>query len=72
LSAIPAIVWGFASTVGTVAATGRDIASPLPGNPVLVVAVAVVLGGLFGIASERLAALITRPAQAGLAGQEST
>jgi hypothetical protein len=59
LAAIPAIVWGFASTVGTVAVTGRSIASPLIGNPVLIVVVAMVLGGFFGIVSEALARLMT-------------
>jgi hypothetical protein len=60
LAAIPAIVWGFASTVGTVAVTGRDISYTASiGNPVLVVATALVLGGVFGIASERLAAALT-------------
>jgi hypothetical protein len=60
LAAIPAIVWGFASTVGTVAVTGRDISYTASiGNPVLVVATALVLGGVFGIASERLATALT-------------
>lgn len=52
LSKIPAIVWGFASTVGTVAATGRDITTTSLGNPALVAALAMVLGAVFGIASE--------------------
>jgi hypothetical protein len=59
LAAIPAIVWGFASTVGTVAVTGREVTEASLGNPVLMAAVAVVLGALFGIASEQLAALLS-------------
>jgi hypothetical protein len=57
---IPTIVWGFASTVGTVAMTGREILSAFPGNPVGIDAVARVLGGLFGIVSERVAGPLTR------------
>jgi Protein of unknown function (DUF1097) len=59
LSATPAIVWGFASTVGTVAVTGRAVTEGSLGNPVLTAAVAVALGGVFGIASERLAAVLS-------------
>jgi hypothetical protein len=60
LSALPAIVWGFASTVGTVAVTGRPVTEASIGNPALGAAVAVVLGGLFGIVSERVAEALTR------------
>lgn len=60
LTAIPAIVWGFATTVGTSAVTGRDVTyADSIGNPVLMVATALVLGGLFGIASERLAGVLS-------------
>ncbi|GAB4372862.1 MAG: hypothetical protein Kow00121_15560 [Elainellaceae cyanobacterium] len=52
LTAIPAIVWGFASTVGTTAATGQPITAPGLENPALVAAAAMVLGGLFGYLSE--------------------
>jgi hypothetical protein len=52
LSKIPATVWGFASTVGTVAATGHSITTASISNPALVAALAVVLGAVFGIASE--------------------
>ncbi len=52
LSAIPAIVWGFASTVGTTVATGKPITTFGPDNPALVAAAAMVLGGLFGYLSE--------------------
>jgi hypothetical protein len=46
LDVLPAIVWGFASTVGTTVASG--------GNPALAAAAALVLGGVFGFASEIL------------------
>lgn len=60
LAAIPAIVWGFASTVGTTAVTGREILySDSIGHPVLMVVTAMLLGGLFGIASEALANVMT-------------
>lgn len=59
LSKIPAIVWGFASTVGTVAATGYEITAAPPSNPALIAATAMVLGGLFGIASELWGAAMT-------------
>ncbi|HEY0792534.1 MAG TPA: DUF1097 domain-containing protein [Chthoniobacterales bacterium] len=52
LQAIPAIVWGFASTVGTSAATGHPITLLGIGNPAIVTAAAMVLGGLFGYLSE--------------------
>ena len=49
----PAIVFGFASFVGTTAATGHghnDIRSLA--NPTLVAAVSMLVGGLFGFVSE--------------------
>jgi hypothetical protein len=52
LSAIPAIVWGFASTVGTTIATGKSITTLGLENPGLVAAAAMVLGGCFGLLSE--------------------
>ena len=52
LSKIPAIVWGFASTVGTVAVTGDPITTPSIANPALIAALSMVLGAVFGIASE--------------------
>lgn len=61
LAAIPAIVWGFASTVGTTAVTGRDMLyADSIGHPVLIVVTAMLLGGLFGLASETLANVMTR------------
>jgi hypothetical protein len=59
LSKLPAIVWGFASTVGTVAATGHDITTASINNPALVAALSMVLGAVFGIASEYWGAAMT-------------
>ncbi|MEU6603396.1 DUF1097 domain-containing protein [Streptomyces flaveolus] len=64
LSKIPAIVWGFASTVGTVAATGQGITTASLSNPVLVAALSMVLGAVFGIASEYWGAVMTTRAAA--------
>lgn len=52
LTAIPAIVWGFASTVGTTVATGKPITTVGLENPGLVAAAAMILGGIFGYLSE--------------------
>jgi len=61
LTKIPAIVWGFASTVGTVAVTGRSVVyTDSIGNPVLMVATAMLLGGAFGIVSEQIAKMLTK------------
>lgn len=59
LSRIPAIVWGFASTVGTVAVTGQDITTASISNPALVAVLSMVLGAVFGIASEYWGAAMT-------------
>ncbi|MFJ3802599.1 DUF1097 domain-containing protein [Streptomyces sp. NPDC090088] len=64
LSKIPAIVWGFASTVGTVAATGHGITTASINNPALVAALSMVLGAVFGIASEYWGAAMTTRAAA--------
>ena len=54
LSATPAIVWGFASTVGTTAVTEVPITSASMTNPAIVTAVAMTIGALFGYLSEIL------------------
>ena len=54
LNVLPAIVWGFASTVGTTVASGKSITMIGLGNPALAAAAALVLGGVFGFASEIL------------------
>jgi hypothetical protein len=52
LNILPAIVWGFASTVGTTVATGKNITTIGIDNPALIAATALVVGGLFGYVSE--------------------
>jgi hypothetical protein len=64
LSILPAIVWGFASTVGTTVATSKPITTLGIDNPSLVAATALVVGGLFGYVSELLGeALADKSAQ---------
>ncbi|ACK52348.1 putative transmembrane protein [Methylocella silvestris BL2] len=52
LSFPPAIVFGFASTVGTMAATGKGILTGDISHPTIVAAVAMVVGAAFGYLSE--------------------
>jgi hypothetical protein len=59
LSILPAIVWGFASTVGTTVATGKPITTAGIDNPALVAATALVVGALFGYVSELLGEALT-------------
>ena len=59
LSILPAIVWGFASTVGTTVATGKPITTLGMDNPALVAATALVVGALFGYVSELLGDALT-------------
>jgi len=60
LTAIPAIVWGFASTVGTAIATSKPITTPGLENPALVATAAMILGGVFGYLSELWGDAMTR------------
>ncbi|WP_158940274.1 DUF1097 domain-containing protein [Burkholderia sp. S171] len=60
LSVLPAVVWGFASTVGTTVATGRAITTASIHNPALVAAAALITGALFGIVSEFVGDALTR------------
>lgn len=60
LTAIPAIVWGFASTVGTTATTGKPITTLGLENPAIVAATAMILGGVFGYFSEIWGDAMTR------------
>ncbi|MEA3116376.1 MAG: hypothetical protein QOG58_6175 [Caballeronia sp.] len=60
LSVLPAVVWGFASTVGTTVATGRAITTSGIHNPALVAAAALITGALFGIVSEVFGDALTR------------
>ncbi len=62
---LPAIVWGFASTVGITAVTGREIASTaIADNPTTFAIGAMVVGATFGLASEHLAKTLTTRAPA--------
>ena len=58
----PGIVFGFASTVGTTAATGYPITTVGLDNPALIAASAMVLGGAFGYVSEAFADLLVTKA----------
>ncbi|MGE0214748.1 DUF1097 domain-containing protein [Mycolicibacterium sp.] len=60
ISATPAIVFGFAMTVGTMAATGRGITETGLSHPALVAATTALVGAGFGLASEFGATLIGR------------
>lgn len=59
LSVLPAIVFGFASTVGTTAVMGTPITTVGIGNPALTAAAALLIGGVFGLVSERLGDMLT-------------
>jgi hypothetical protein len=60
LSVLPAIVWGFASTVGTMVATGKPITTVGVDNPAIVAAIALIIGGMFGYVSELLGEALTK------------
>lgn len=60
ISATPAIVFGFAMTVGTIAATGHSITEIGMSNPALIAATTALVGAAFGVASEYGAALVSR------------
>jgi Protein of unknown function (DUF1097) len=72
LTAIPAIVWGFASTVGTSIATARPITELSLHNPALVAAAAMILGASFGYASEAWGDAICRRRPAVLAAAQQS
>lgn len=59
LSAIPAIVWGFASTVAVTQVTGDPITLASVSNPALVTLAAMILGAVFGYLSESLGEALT-------------
>jgi Protein of unknown function (DUF1097) len=56
----PAIVFGFASTVGTVAATGQSMTVISPHHPTFIAAVAVLVGASFGYVSEMLTEFLAK------------
>jgi hypothetical protein len=59
--ALPAIFFGFSCTVGTVAVTGKPIATMALDSPVLVAATALLLGNVFGVLSRWFAELLGAP-----------
>ncbi len=59
LDVLPAVVWGFASTVGTTVATGNAITTVGIHNPALVAAAALITGAVFGFVSEKLGDALT-------------
>ncbi|WP_186161336.1 DUF1097 domain-containing protein [Burkholderia gladioli] len=63
LNVLPAVVWGYASTVGTSIATAHPITTAGWHNPLLVAAAALVTGASFGFGSERFAGLLSRKPQ---------
>ncbi|CAN5465135.1 hypothetical protein BH11ACT7_BH11ACT7_13870 [soil metagenome] len=60
ISATPAIVFGFAMTVGTMSATGHGITTTGLGHPALVAATTALVGAGFGVASEWGATVIAK------------
>lgn len=67
-STIPAAVYGYAATFAFLLQTaeamviGKLVAVDITGNPILVVAISMVLGALFGLASAKLAGALTKKA----------
>jgi Protein of unknown function (DUF1097) len=55
---IPATVYGFASTAGYGLLSGASVTEVSLANPLICVAVSLVVGGLFGIVSEKVASAI--------------
>ena len=55
----PAIVFGFASLVGTTAATGHGVTTAGIANPILVAGFSMLVGAAFGFVSELLANAFT-------------
>jgi Protein of unknown function (DUF1097) len=58
LSVIPATVYGYASTAGYGLLSGASLTDVNLANPLICVAVSLVVGGLFGIVSEKFAGMI--------------
>ena len=65
ISKLPAIVWGFASLVGTTAALDRPITHPEAlGHPTLIAIVAMLIGNSFGFLHELMTDALTAKAPA--------
>lgn len=54
----PAIVFGFASLVGTTVATQQPVTAPGLANPILVAGFSMLIGAMFGLVSEWLASAL--------------
>ena len=67
-STVPASVYGYAATFAYLLQTaeamviGKLVAIDVRGNPILVVAISMVLGALFGLASAKVAGALTKKA----------
>ena len=55
----PAIVFGFASTVATMVATGHPITERGIQNPLLIAAVSLLVGDIYGFVSEKFSEILT-------------
>lgn len=60
LSIIPATVYGYASTAGYGLLSGASLTELTAANPLICVAVSLLIGGVFGLVSERLATMLKR------------
>ena len=58
LSIIPATVYGYASTAGYGLLSGASLTTLTAANPLICVAVSLVIGGLFGLVSEKFAGIL--------------
>lgn len=58
LNIIPATVYGYASTAGYGLLSGASLTTLTAANPLICIAVSLVIGGLFGLISERFAGMI--------------
>lgn len=58
LSVIPATVYGYASTAGYGLLSGASLTTFNLANPLICVALSLVIGGLFGIVSEKFAGML--------------
>ena len=61
LNIIPATVYGYASTAGYGLLSGASLTTLTAANPLICVSVSLVIGGLFGLVSEKFAGMLKRP-----------
>ena len=59
-SVIPATVYGYASTAGYGLLSGASLTTLTAANPLICVSASLVIGGLFGLVSEKFAGLLKR------------